>query len=129
MMFRFYNSSDYPGNLNWKVSKGTTFEAVVERYYRDHCYVHDADNCGDEKEFIAVRSESGETRYFELKWDWYIDRNTEEYIFNNHEIIEVTKAEASNLVEDRDWMKLNRHGYNKAKWPPVPEASKESVHA
>jgi hypothetical protein len=128
-MFRFYNSDAYPSSLNWKDSKATSFTGVVERYYRDHCYTHDADNCGDGTEFLAVRETGGETKYFLLSFSWYIDRNSEEYIINDHEITEVAKVDTKDLVEDRDWMKVSPHSYSKTKWPPIPETVKEIAHA
>jgi hypothetical protein len=128
-MFRFYNSDAYPYALNWKASKATSFIDVVEHHYSDHCYVHDADNCGDGEEFLAVRDTGGETKYFLLTYSWYIDRNSEEYIFNEHEIKEIDKADTKDLVEDRDWMRVSPYASSKTKWPPIPETPKEIAHA
>lgn len=122
-MFRYYCSAAYPTTLSWNDSSAGSFVDVVEHYYGDNCFKHDADNCGENEKFLVVRAPDGETKYFKLTYSWYMPHEGDEYIINEHEITEVKKEDTTDLVEDRDWMRVSRSYYPKIAWPPVPTAA------
>jgi hypothetical protein len=122
--------------LNWVASEGISFADVVERHYNKHCHVPDADNGGEGSCLLVVRdSDNGETRYFTLWYEWNVDHSSDEYITNYHTITEVPKEDVgtallAKLVEDRDWITLDKYkSYGRLVWPPARESAKEIVHA
>ena len=107
-MFRYW-CSDWSDKLGWKSVEAVSFEKLIEKYHRDHLWIYDADNDGDDRAVFAIKSSEGATRYFLLKYEWNISyRNDGEYQYvdNPYSITEINREDAGSVPGDRDWLIL-----------------------
>jgi len=88
----------------WRETSETNEFKVIEKYFNDHIKVWDADNCGYEEIYFAF--DTGKA--FILKYDWWCDYDSEEYIKDEWEIEEIYINDAKGICTNRDWLTLKQ---------------------
>jgi hypothetical protein len=96
---------------NWLETTLTDEKAIVEKYYKDHLEVHDADQCGSGTYFFAFST----GKFFKLYHSWYIETEPEWNIVSEIDIEEVAYGDIPEanriLCQDRDYLKIKPSSY------------------
>jgi hypothetical protein len=93
--------------FEWESIEAKTAESAINKYYNDSIRIHDADTCGDFKMSFWTISPTGEERFWNASYSWYIDYTPEWTLIDNLELEECSKEDMKlPMVADRDWLRL-----------------------
>ena len=78
---------------------------ALNKHFNNRYRVYDADVCGNFNHYFGVRnSDTGEEKYYELIYSWYIEYDPHWELVDSLEINEISKEYTKNLHGFRDWM-------------------------